>query len=511
MSEVDDWLSLLATKPLWGTGSEADERWEAIAMVLLRRVSPPNLRIRQTVNLSGLRLKALPDGLRVDGDLILHQTPRLQNFGREIEVTGTLELGGKARCIRQRVKSFHPELHRLAQDSQCYLKSLPPVRAHTLRLARCPFLKTIEPGSQVKVLELRACNALERLPDGLKLDELRIVGCRNLRKLGAEFKVGKLELINCGVQSLPDDLECKELYAFNCQRLRKLPRSVRGKIKLERLPSLKQLPDEMVVPGLGVLSLNRLDRLEVIENRMEATEIVIHRCKNLKRFVPARLRLAALRIERCPQLEELPSVMEVDSLSLRYCLALSRLPDTLRLRARLGGFVALDVTGCENLLVFPKDFQTKGVVALEESGLEKAMPPHLNFEVQCRGLALPAKAYFHPESIDVEEALRESNVELRRVLLERVGMAEALSHPGITVLDQDEDPGGARSLLRIGSKKAWYQFRAKDSYVFLRCSCPSTGRNYLLRVPPTTTSCRQAAAWLAGFDNPDDYQPLQET
>jgi hypothetical protein len=42
-------------------------------------------------------------------------------------------------------------------------------------------------------------------------------------------------------------------------------------------------------------------------------------------------------------------------------------------------------------------------------------------------------------------------------------------------------------------------------------ACPSTGRRYALRVPPTMRSCRQAAAWTAGFDNPDLYRPLIET
>ena len=47
--------------------------------------------------------------------------------------------------------------------------------------------------------------------------------------------------------------------------------------------------------------------------------------------------------------------------------------------------------------------------------------------------------------------------------------------------------------------------------VFLHCRCPSSGREYLLRVPPTTSKCHAAAAWLAGFDNPDNYKPVKET
>lgn len=42
----------------------------------------------------------------------------------------------------------------------------------------------------------------------------------------------------------------------------------------------------------------------------------------------------------------------------------------------------------------------------------------------------------------------------------------------------------------------------------LRSSVNTIGR---LRAPPTMASCHQAAAWVAGFDNPDDYRPLVET
>jgi hypothetical protein len=47
--------------------------------------------------------------------------------------------------------------------------------------------------------------------------------------------------------------------------------------------------------------------------------------------------------------------------------------------------------------------------------------------------------------------------------------------------------------------------------VCLSVNCPSTAHHYLLRVPPTMQTCRQAAAWMAGFDDPNLYQPLQET
>jgi hypothetical protein len=72
------------------------------------------------------------------------------------------------------------------------------------------------------------------------------------------------------------------------------------------------------------------------------------------------------------------------------------------------------------------------------------------------------------------------------------------------VLDTDHDVGGARQLLRI-------ELQDDEPLVCLSVIDPSTAHQYILRVPPTMTTCRQAAAWIAGFDNPADYHPLMET
>jgi len=64
--------------------------------------------------------------------------------------------------------------------------------------------------------------------------------------------------------------------------------------------------------------------------------------------------------------------------------------------------------------------------------------------------------------------------------------------------------GGIRRLLRI-------DLPGDEPFVGLVVFDPSTARQYVLRVPPDMTSCRQAAAWVAGFDNPDDYRPVVET
>ena len=95
------------------------------------------------------------------------------------------------------------------------------------------------------------------------------------------------------------------------------------------------------------------------------------------------------------------------------------------------------------------------------------------------------------------------NVELRRVMLERVGMEWFIDRAQAEQLDADRDPGGERKLLRIRM--------ADESLVCVQVQCPSTGNRYILRVPPDMRSCRQAVAWTAGFSDPDHYQPIQET
>src|SRR5579859_647111 len=111
---------------------------------------------------------------------------------------------------------------------------------------------------------------------------------------------------------------------------------------------------------------------------------------------------------------------------------------------------------------------------------------------------------FHPETFSAQEVLNERNTEVRRVLFERVGYETFMEQAHAEVLDQDQDPGGTRRLLRV-------PLTGDEPLVCLGVYCPSTGRQYLLRVPPTMCSCHQAAAWIAGFDDPDQYRPLDET
>jgi hypothetical protein len=111
---------------------------------------------------------------------------------------------------------------------------------------------------------------------------------------------------------------------------------------------------------------------------------------------------------------------------------------------------------------------------------------------------------FRPESITAEEILNEPNAERRRVLLERLGYEAFLGRAHAELLDRDRDAGGERRLLRV-------RMLGDEALVCVSVICPSTGRQYVLRVPPTMKSCRQAVAWTAGFDDPGAYRPVRET
>ncbi|MBR8831099.1 MAG: hypothetical protein N5P05_003806 [Chroococcopsis gigantea SAG 12.99] len=95
------------------------------------------------------------------------------------------------------------------------------------------------------------------------------------------------------------------------------------------------------------------------------------------------------------------------------------------------------------------------------------------------------------------------NVELRRQLIEQIGYENFLQQVGGIIRDRDRDAGGERQLIYI-------PFDDDEPFMALKVTCPSTGQIHVLRVPPHMRRCHQAAAWIAGFDNPDDYRPALE-
>ena len=89
-------------------------------------------------------------------------------------------------------------------------------------------------------------------------------------------------------------------------------------------------------------------------------------------------------------------------------------------------------------------------------------------------------------------------------MIERMGYLKFANEAKAVVVDQDTDPGGQRQLLQI-------ELEGDEPLLGLVCHCPSTGRQYFLRVTPNIKKCHAAAAWMAGFDDPEKYKPIVET
>ena len=105
-----------------------------------------------------------------------------------------------------------------------------------------------------------------------------------------------------------------------------------------------------------------------------------------------------------------------------------------------------------------------------------------------------------PESLTSEQILNEANAEVRRVMIERLGLDRFLTRAKAQPIHSDD----SRALYKIDVKN-------EEPIVAVKVQCPSTGQIYFLRVPPQIDRCDKAVAWTFGFEKVRDYNPLVET
>jgi hypothetical protein len=127
------------------------------------------------------------------------------------------------------------------------------------------------------------------------------------------------------------------------------------------------------------------------------------------------------------------------------------------------------------------------------------------------GIPLPAK-YHQPTSHMI---LSEPNVELRRMLIERYdadrGKGSFIQDAGAKLIASDVQP------MRPGQPDAINELLSLDlpgdpdrRMVVLKVTDPSTGRTYMIRVPPNQTTVSGALAWTFNIE-PGQYVLQQET
>jgi hypothetical protein len=300
-----------------------------------------------------------------------------------------------------------------------------------------------------------------RLPPGLHVELLDLSHCTELDELPAGLCCFELNLSGTKVRTLPADLAVESILRLaGCEELVELPAGLKvGSLDLRGCRSLAALPEKLNVWFLDMTG-----------------------CWNFRTW-PAQ------------------AIIRSGRLTLRGCTALTCLP------SYLGPLAALNVRDCPNLCSLPDALRITGWIDVAQSGLanlRKAPRALRGVALRWQGVVIEERIVFQPETISVAEILAEQNAERRRVLIDRFGVSRFMTEANAEVIDTDEDRGGPRRLLRL-------PLSDDEPLVTLHCFCPSTGRQYFLRVPPETASCHQAAAWIAGFDDPDQYQPLLET
>lgn len=222
-------------------------------------------------------------------------------------------------------------------------------------------------------------------------------------------------------------------------------------------------------------------------------------CTSLERL-PARLSVAFLDLADCASLRELPADLRLRGgrLNLRNCAQLRALPPNL------GEVAQLDLSGCLNIRSLPEGLAVTSWIDIGGSGIETLPPRFDHVGLRWRGVAISRQIAFEPWTLDPAEVMEERNAEIRRVMIERYGYDRLLDRLQAQVLDRDADRGGERRLLRV-------EVPGDEPLVCVSVVCPSTGHRFVLRVPPTMRSCRQAIAWTAGFNDPSLYRPAIET
>lgn len=340
-------------------------------------------------------------------------------------------------------------------------------------------------------------DSLCRLPNRAKIQHLKVTDTKRSATLPENLDVDLLDISECaGIQSVPSSLSVRVLMA-NDSGLVKLPAPFHCFEMHAANTAVSSVPDGFVAESRLVLSGCEL--LTSLPEEFKVGSLNLRGCTALERL-PEGLDAWFLDLQGCTGLAEWPrrAAIHTGRLNLRGCTGMTYLPDYV---TRLA---SLDIGGCVNLRELPEGLQITGWLDVASGGLSYLPDSLACVALRWRGVPIDGRIAFDPGSITVEEVLAESNAERRRVLLERVGYDQFFAEADAAIVDHDTDPGGERRLLQV-------PMEGDEDLVCLEVNCPSTARKYLIRVPPKLITCRDAAAWIAGFDHADDYQPLIET
>lgn len=495
--------------------------WKKLVTLIATGVFSQDLTIDGSFSLSHLRIRSLPAAMNVSGDLDLRQCQRLSYLGKRMKVGGSLLIGGKVKDVpsfQQQLRfdeNVPPFLRKLSREGELPIHVLPEELSvgKDLIIRGATYLQSLPKKLEIGgSLFLQGCRNLTRLPDNLLVPEhLTLIGCPKLKKLPENLTAKSLLLIGCGVEYLPQSLDVDEvIHIEGCSSLTLLPELPcfsMGKLEKFFLDNCPIIDLPAVVAAKKDIKLSRLPIEIMKDSYLGAESIHITRCKNLK-WVSAQLNVGGqLNFNNCNKLEGFVQPMQsITHLNLNGCESLQTVPQDIKFNTNTNA--QINLTNCGKLESLP-DTEFNGRLELMGSGL-KTLPDRMSeCRVSWRRFWVTPDIIFYPERLTPGRILTEPNAEIRRLMLEKVGIEKILANANASTLDVDTDAGGQRWLIQINVRNNWGS--GSTSMRYLRCSCPSTARQYLLPVPPNIGTCHAAAAWLAGFDNPQDYRPVQET
>lgn len=320
-------------------------------------------------------------------------------------------------------------------------------------------------------LLLRGMKRLQEIPETLFAGHsLILCGCpalRSLPRLTQPLQV--LVLDGVGIESLPDALpfaENAELVVQNCHRLRNLPAAAGtgalAKITIRNCPRLNPLP---ALAASERITLTRW-RGPVLETALRAPVLSLSRCPELER-IQGSLKSLRLHLRNCPKLTTFTAPAEpLECLYIENAPNLTALPEELRF---LGNPAEMILRGCSALTGFPDGLQALKaapppprpqappsppspdwlIVEADPCPVGKVPPWNFPWRLRVRRVLLDPATVLNPEGINPLLVLTHANAEVRRILLENLGMERLETSLPHLVLDTDSDAGGQRRLIQF--------------------------------------------------------------
>ena len=124
------------------------------------------------------------------------------------------------------------------------------------------------------------------------------------------------------------------------------------------------------------------------------------------------------------------------------------------------------------------------------------------------GVNVEKRIIMKPETITKNDIVKQSNVEIRRCMREKLGAERYAGILGLEELNRYDNP-------RNGQTYILYRTQDRDDLVsdhlyFVKVVCPSTDREYMLGVPPNIRNAKEAVAWTFEM-SAEEYDPILES